>query len=279
MSQGSAPLGNIMGSPMGGQMNLSTMNNTNSPTLGHSSRSSVSHVAKNSPGSRHSSMSSAASHHTMMQLPSANTTSGSATSVSGNGSASDPSLPDSEQLGPDGSGDGTTTGSEPVEDSKLPSYLRRKKPPKAKFTADDDDLLVELKEKKKLTWKQIADHFDGRTAGALQVRYCTKLKGRSIDWTQEDVEALHEAMREYEEERWIIVSQKMGSKFTASICRDKFKSLGLKPGDIDTTGSRVPSVVVDGQAGQYQPGPGALPGVGSSHYMSLPNGATHNLIN
>lgn len=103
--------------------------------------------------------------------------------------------------------------------------VSKKKHPKAKFTAEDDDLLVDLKEVRKLTWKQIAEHFDGRTAGALQVRYCTKLKARSIEWSEEDVEALHEAMKDYEDERWIVVSQKMGSKFTASVCREKYNEV------------------------------------------------------
>lgn len=114
---------------------------------------------------------------------------------------------------------------QPGEEAGKSSFLKRKKPPKAKFTAEDDDLLVELKEVRKLTWKQIAEHFTGRTAGALQVRYCTKLKARSVVWGEEDVEALYEAIREYEDERWAAVSQKMGSKFTASVCRDKYKEV------------------------------------------------------
>ena len=129
--------------------------------------------------------------------------------------------PGSDSLNPDvGLNDGD------IDDKKsslLSRKLRKKKPPKAKFTAEDDDLLVDLKEVRKLTWKQIAEHFDGRTAGALQVRYCTKLKARSVVWTDNDVVALHEAIKEYEDERWIVVSHKMGSKFTASLCRDKFK--------------------------------------------------------
>lgn len=120
----------------------------------------------------------------------------------------------------------TASSSAPRSMSSSSSASSRKAfKPKAKFTADDDDLLLELKENKKLSWKQIAEHFEGRTAGALQVRYCTKLKGRSLHWSLEDINALHEALEEYEEERWIIVSQKMGSKFTASICRDKFNEL------------------------------------------------------
>jgi hypothetical protein len=44
------------------------------------------------------------------------------------------------------------------------------------FTADDDALLVELKEERRLSWAETADHFPGRKKGTLQVRYCTKLK-------------------------------------------------------------------------------------------------------
>jgi hypothetical protein len=36
--------------------------------------------------------------------------------------------------------------------------------------------LVELKEERRLSWAEIADHFPGRKKGTLQVRYCTKLK-------------------------------------------------------------------------------------------------------
>lgn len=176
---------------------------TSSYSTGH--RNNLIHSNK-SPESRHSSFSSATSQSLMGHL--------------------NPNIPTpmtdepnsvSDILNPDVASDG-----EPVKKSSL---LKKKKQPKAKFTAEDDDLLVELKEVRKLTWKQIAEHFVGRTAGALQVRYCTKLKARSVVWSAEDVEALHEAIREYEEERWAAVSQKMGNKFTASVCRDKYKMI------------------------------------------------------
>lgn len=111
---------------------------------------------------------------------------------------------------------------EDAEDEDEESDDKKKKKHKPKFTAEDDDLLVDLKEQKKLSWKQIAEYFHGRTAGALQVRYCTKLKMRSGVWTDEDVITLHKAMKEYEEEKWVVVAQKMGSKYTASLCRDKY---------------------------------------------------------
>ncbi|KAJ5642715.1 hypothetical protein N7490_006715 [Penicillium lividum] len=44
---------------------------------------------------------------------------------------------------------------------------------------EDDRLLIELKEKGDLSWNQIAEHFPGKSKGALQVRYCTRLKNRT----------------------------------------------------------------------------------------------------
>lgn len=66
----------------------------------------------------------------------------------------------------------------------------RPRGPKLKFTPEDDQLLVDLKEKKNLTWKQIADFFPGRSSGTLQVRYCTKLKAKTTVWTEEMVSLL-----------------------------------------------------------------------------------------
>ncbi|KFY66805.1 hypothetical protein V497_00688 [Pseudogymnoascus sp. VKM F-4516 (FW-969)] len=47
------------------------------------------------------------------------------------------------------------------------------------YSEDDDELLIQLKEKDKLPWDEIAEYFPGRTKGTLQVHYCTKLKNRS----------------------------------------------------------------------------------------------------
>ncbi|KAI9758587.1 MAG: hypothetical protein M4579_002963 [Chaenotheca gracillima] len=62
--------------------------------------------------------------------------------------------------------------------------------PKLKFTQEDDQLLVDLKENRSLTWKQIAEFFPGRSSGTLQVRYCTKLKAKTAQWTEETVRPL-----------------------------------------------------------------------------------------
>jgi hypothetical protein len=59
--------------------------------------------------------------------------------------------------------------------------------PKLKFTPEDDKLLINLKKNKSLTWKQIAEFFPGRSAGTLQVRYCTKLGDKTTQWTEETV--------------------------------------------------------------------------------------------
>lgn len=69
----------------------------------------------------------------------------------------------------------------------MPEPAAKPKGPKLKFTPEDDGLLVELKETKNLTWKQIADFFPGRSSGTLQVRYCTKLKAKTMVWTDDMV--------------------------------------------------------------------------------------------
>jgi hypothetical protein len=47
---------------------------------------------------------------------------------------------------------------------------------KFKFTREEDESLVELKERRGLSWKEIEPLFPGRSAGTLQVHYSTKLK-------------------------------------------------------------------------------------------------------
>lgn len=96
---------------------------------------------------------------------------------------------------------------------------------KAKFTADDDELLIELKENQKYSWKRIAQHFPGRTPGALQVRYCTKLRKKSQNWTSEDLKDLTKAVQDYHNEKWHIVAQKMDNKFTSNACREQYELL------------------------------------------------------
>lgn len=69
----------------------------------------------------------------------------------------------------------------------MPKPAPKPRKRKLNLTTEDDQLLIELKESKNLTWSQIADFVPGRSAGTLQVRYCSKLKTKTISWTSEKV--------------------------------------------------------------------------------------------
>ncbi|KAH8668505.1 hypothetical protein BX600DRAFT_258043 [Xylariales sp. PMI_506] len=107
----------------------------------------------------------------------------------------------------------------------MPSPAPRPRGPKLKFTPEDDQLLIDLKENKNLTWKQIADFFPGRSSGTLQVRYCTKLKAKTTQWTDETDQKLRAALADYESEKWRIVANKMGTGFTPVACRERAQQL------------------------------------------------------
>ncbi|OGM42210.1 Myb-like transcription factor [Aspergillus bombycis] len=111
----------------------------------------------------------------------------------------------------------------------MPDPAPRPRGPKLKFTPEEDALLVELKENKNLTWKQIADFFPGRTSGTLQVRYCTKLKAKDVAWSDEMVQRLQRAMQEYENDRWRIIAGKVGNGFTPAACRERASQLENPP--------------------------------------------------
>lgn len=82
---------------------------------------------------------------------------------------------------------------EPSETMVGKAGLPEQRPPcgiKAKFKDEDDQLLRKLKEDYPylgLTWKQISDFFPGRSAGTLQVRYCTKIRKKDILWNDDTV--------------------------------------------------------------------------------------------
>ncbi|KAE8444912.1 hypothetical protein EG329_014160 [Mollisiaceae sp. DMI_Dod_QoI] len=107
----------------------------------------------------------------------------------------------------------------------MPAPAPRPRGPKLKFTPEDDALLVDLKENKSLTWKQIAEFFPGRSSGTLQVRYCTKLKAKTTQWTEETIQKLRTALHDYEQEKWRIVAQKVGTGFTSAACKEKAREL------------------------------------------------------
>lgn len=139
----------------------------------------------------------------------------------------------------------------------MPDPAPRPRGPKLKFTPEDDAKLVELKEKKNLTWKQISEFFPGRSSGTLQVRYCTKLKAKTTVWTPETVSSpparsvggrtltqgiqvlkLRNAMQEYENDRWRVISSKLGSGFSPAACKEKADEIRAIEGEAvaDTSG-------------------------------------------
>ncbi|KAG0648910.1 hypothetical protein D0Z07_4830 [Hyphodiscus hymeniophilus] len=107
----------------------------------------------------------------------------------------------------------------------MPQPAPRPRGPKLKFTPEDDQLLVDLKENKSLTWKQIAEFFPGRSSGTLQVRYCTKLKAKTTQWSDETIQKLRTALHDYEQEKWRIIAQKVGAGFTSQSCKEKASEL------------------------------------------------------
>ncbi|KAK1728052.1 MYB DNA-binding domain-containing protein [Colletotrichum acutatum] len=124
-------------------------------------------------------------------------------------------------------GDGGDRGGAPsvVGQAGMPTPAPRPRGPKLKFTPEDDQLLIDLKENKSLTWKQIADFFPGRSSGTLQVRYCTKLKAKTTQWTDETDQKLRTALQDYENEKWRIVANKVGTGFTPAACRERAQEL------------------------------------------------------
>lgn len=131
----------------------------------------------------------------------------------------------------------------------MPPPAPRPRGPKLKFTPEDDSLLVELKEKKNLTWKQIAEFFPGRSSGTLQVRYCTKLKAKTTVWTDDMVQKLRNAMQEYENDRWRIISAKVGSGFSPAACRDKAAELSGELPAPEEDPEAMPQDMEEGGAG------------------------------
>ncbi|KAK1749369.1 transcriptional activator Myb [Echria macrotheca] len=133
--------------------------------------------------------------------------------------------PPSKMMRRDGDGGGGGGAPSVVGQAGMPPPAPRPRGPKLKFTPEDDQLLIDLKENKSLTWKQIADFFPGRTSGTLQVRYCTKLKAKTTQWTDETDQKLRTALQDYENEKWRIVANKVGTGFTPAACRERAAQL------------------------------------------------------
>jgi hypothetical protein len=63
--------------------------------------------------------------------------------------------------------------------SSVPRIVHKANKVNTPFSKEELDLLKRLKEEDRLPWKQIKEHFPGRTEGTLQVQYSTKLKDRA----------------------------------------------------------------------------------------------------
>lgn len=99
----------------------------------------------------------------------------------------------------------------------------RNKP--TKFAESDDALIIKLKEVHGLPWVQIASFFEGRTPGSLQVRYCTKLKQKKRDWPESEIVNLVAAVKKYDEEKWAVIAEQLGSKYSAESCQEQHQKL------------------------------------------------------
>lgn len=62
----------------------------------------------------------------------------------------------------------------------MPKVSTKVKNTNTQFFNEEKNLLKRLKEVDQLEWKKIKEYFPGRTIGALQVYYCTKVKNQSI---------------------------------------------------------------------------------------------------
>lgn len=71
-----------------------------------------------------------------------------------------------------------------LKPSKSVSRSTRGKSKRRPYSTDENNLLVKLKEERKLTWKEITDYFPDRASSSLQVHYSTKLKHRRAKRTR-----------------------------------------------------------------------------------------------
>ena len=177
-------------------------------------------------------------------------------------------MPRDESEDPTSPADPDTGHQNVVGQDGMPSPAPKPKGPKLKFTSEDDALLVELKETKSLTWKQIADFFPGRSSGTLQVRYCTKLKAKTTAWSDElvslfgfelrrapkrddgtmlanseftkQVRKLRTAIEDYDGDRWRVISGRVGNGLSAAACREKALELALEIDDVEPEDEATP---------------------------------------
>ncbi|CAG8924972.1 unnamed protein product [Penicillium salamii] len=130
-------------------------------------------------------------------------------------------LANSHSAGGSMSGNGEDEDMSFLKHDGLPTVLPVPKGPKTKFGPTEDATLIQLKEHWNFTWKQIQHWFPGRTSGTLQVRYCTKLKAKNVVWTEEMDTRLNKAIEDYDNDKWRVISQKVGNGFTPVACQER----------------------------------------------------------
>ncbi|KAJ2975252.1 hypothetical protein NQ176_g5617 [Zarea fungicola] len=90
--------------------------------------------------------------------------------------------------------------------------LRQRSRARAKFTQDEDQLIMHLR-KKRETWKSIAKKIPGRSP---------------VDWEKGLDEQIEEALRKYEQQQWVFVASQVGTGIGPEACREHALSrLGL----------------------------------------------------
>ncbi|KAI9777289.1 MAG: hypothetical protein M1816_004807 [Peltula sp. TS41687] len=85
---------------------------------------------------------------------------------------------------------------------------------RTRFTEEEDELLIDLKENRNFTWEQIKCCFPGRTTGTLQVHYCTKLKSLRSDDADEASKDFEKGRQSARCQRTIAPSGSSGRVYT-----------------------------------------------------------------
>lgn len=71
-----------------------------------------------------------------------------------------------------------TVGASPVAEASMQDG--RKPSSRERYTAEEDETIVRLKEEEGLSWTDIEAEIPGRSKGALKLRYGTRLRGRTV---------------------------------------------------------------------------------------------------
>lgn len=117
--------------------------------------------------------------------------------------------------------------------------------------SEDDRLLVQLKEKESLPWKDIASRFQSDLGknyqvAALQMRY-KRLREKFREWQDEDIQALKAAHEYWEKSKWDIIAQRMlehgiNERWPARHCARKWQELEAHAATLAATASITPAL-------------------------------------